>query len=88
MDAHDWKSMTFIILGGVGLVWSDSNGDLSVVLLYFRQSKAAEVDLLFELSRKIWSRTSCFIHLRVYVSYSEQLTRKHSCYISEFQSKH
>jgi hypothetical protein len=33
--------------GWVGLVWSDSNGDLSVVLLYFRQRKAAEVDLLF-----------------------------------------
>jgi hypothetical protein len=33
-------------LGWVGLVWSDSNGDLSVVLLYFRQTKAAEVDLL------------------------------------------
>jgi hypothetical protein len=51
MEAHAW-TMWMVALASsfwVGLVWSDSNGVLSVVLLYFRQRKTARVDLLFKI---------------------------------------
>lgn len=53
-----------------GLGWSDSSWDLCF-FLYFRQSKAAEFDLLFHVSRKIWSRPSWTLGSSIFdVSYT------------------
>jgi hypothetical protein len=56
--------MAFMILGWVGRI---QVGICVVVLfLYFRQSKAADFDLLFHVSRKIWSRPSwTLVHLYI-----------------------